>query len=74
MLLLIGWWSIDETCDEKKNSDKSKEKKKDDASKSDDKSKTKKALKCWVCTEPHTVKDCPSRLKVAAIVQSNTKN
>eukprot|EP00253_Pinus_taeda_P030749 PITA_30749 len=32
-----------------------KEKKKDDASKSDDKSKTKKALKCWICAEPHTI-------------------
>jgi len=54
----------DETSDDrKKKSDKPKEKKKDDASKSDDKSKTKKALKCWICAEPHMVKNCPSKPK-----------
>eukprot|EP00253_Pinus_taeda_P030089 PITA_30089 len=58
----------------KKKSDKPKEKKKEDASKSDDKLKTKKALKCWICAEPHTVKNCPSRLHVVAIAQSNAKN
>lgn len=66
--------NYDETSDEKKkNFDKSKEKKKDDASKSDEKPKTKKALKCWICVEPHTVKNCPSRLKVATIALSNMK-
>ena len=55
----------DETSDDrKKNSDKPKEKKKDDASKSNDNSKMKKALKCWICAGRHTVKNCPSRLKV----------
>ena len=64
----------DETSYEKKKKfDKPKEKKKDDASKSNDKSKTKKPLKCWICAEPHTVKNCPSRTNVAAIAQSNTK-
>jgi len=64
----------DETSDErKKKFDKLKEQKKDDASKSDDKTKKKKPLKCWICAEPHTVKNCPSRPKVAAIAQSNTK-
>ena len=68
MLLWIGWWSYDETSDDrKKNSDKPKEKKKDDASKSNDKSNMKKALKCWIYVEPHTVKNCLSRLKVASI-------
>ena len=65
----------DETSDDrKKKSDKPKEKKKDDALKLDDKSKMKKTLKCWICTEPHTVQNCPSRPKVATIAQSNTKN
>ena len=65
----------DETSDDrKKKSDKSKEKKKDDALKSDDNLKMKKALKCWICAGPHTVKNCPSRPKVVAIAQSNMKN
>jgi len=51
----------DETSNEKKKkSNKPKEKKKDDASKSDDSSKMNKALKCWICAGPHTVKNCPS--------------
>ena len=65
----------DETYDDrKKKSNKPKEKKKDDASKSDDSSKTKKVLKCWICAGPHTVKNCPSKQKVAMIAQSNAKN
>ena len=65
----------DETsADKKKKSDKPKEKKKDDASKSDDSSKMKKALECWIFVGPHTVKNCPSRSKVAAIAQSDAKN
>eukprot|EP00253_Pinus_taeda_P026166 PITA_26166 len=65
----------DETSDDrKKKSDKPKEKKKEDASKSDDNSKTKKALKCWICAGPHTVKNFPSKTKVAVIAQSNAKN
>jgi len=60
--------------DKKKKTDKPKEKKKDDASKSDDNSKTKKALKCWICVGPHTVKNCPSRPKVVAIAQSDANN
>jgi len=65
----------DETSDDKKKkSDKSKEKKKDDATKSDDSSKTKKALKCWICARPHTVKNCPSKPKVATIAKSDAKN
>ena len=62
----------DETSDERKRkSNKPKEKKKDEASNSDE--KTKKPLKCWICVEPHTVKNCPSRLKVAAMAESNMK-
>jgi len=65
----------DETFDDKKKKfDKSKEKNKDDASKSDDSLKTKKALKCWICAVPHTVKNCPSKPKVATISQSDAKN
>eukprot|EP00253_Pinus_taeda_P021800 PITA_21800 len=64
----------DETSDDRKKSDKPKDKKKGDASKSDDSSKTKKVLKCWICAGPHTVKNCPSKPKVAAIAQSNAKN
>lgn len=60
--------------DRKKKSDKPKEKKMDDASKSDDKWKTKKALKCWICVEPHRVKNFPSRPKMAAIARSSAKN
>jgi len=64
----------DETSDEKKKKfDKPKEKKKDDASKLDEKTKMKKPLKCWICVEPHMVNNCPSRLKVASIAQSNMK-
>jgi len=64
----------DETSDERKKSNKPKEKKKDDSSKSDDKSKMKKTSKCWICAQPHTVKNYPSRPKVADIAQSNMKN
>ena len=65
----------DETFDDrKKKFDKLKEKKEDDASNLDDNSKMKKALKCWICAGPHTVKNCPFKLKVAAIAQSNAKN
>lgn len=65
----------DETYDDrKKKSDKSKDKKKDDALNLDDDSRTKKALKCWICAGPHTLKNCPSKPKVATIAQSNTKN
>ena len=65
----------DETPDDrKKKSDKPKDKKKDDASKLDDSSKTKKALKCWICAGPHTVKNCPSKPKVAAIAQPDARN
>ena len=60
--------------DRKKKSNKPKEKKKDDASKSNDKVKMKKALKCWICAEPHMVKNFPSRPKVAVIAQSNVKD
>ena len=42
---------------------------KDDASKWYDKMKTKKPLKCWICEEPHTVNNCVSRQKVAAVAQ-----
>ena len=65
----------DETSDDrKKKSDKPKDKKKDDASKLDDSSKKKKALKCWICIGPNTVKNCPSKPKVVAIAQSDVRN
>jgi len=63
----------DEASNGKKKFDKMKEKKKDHASKSDEKSKMKKPLKCSICAEPHTVKNCLFKLKVAAIAQSNAK-
>lgn len=63
----------DKASDGKKRFDKPKEKKKYDASKLDEKSKKKKPLKCWICAEPHTVKNSPSRLKVVTIVQTNAK-
>ena len=66
---------FDETSDDKKKkSKKPKEKKGDDASKADDGSKTKKPLKCWICAGPHTVKNCPSKPKMAAVAQSEEKN
>lgn len=60
---------FDEGSDEKKKKyDKSKEKTtKEETSRLNDKSKTKKLLKCWICEEPHTVKNCPSTPKVAAM-------
>eukprot|EP00253_Pinus_taeda_P015291 PITA_15291 len=61
----------DETSNEKKKSDKPKEKKKDDASEPDDNPKEKKPLKRWLCVEPHVVKNFPSKPKVAAAAQSN---
>eukprot|EP00253_Pinus_taeda_P035583 PITA_35583 len=65
----------DETSDDrKKKFDKPKDKKKEEASKSNDGSKLKKVLKCWICDGPHTVKNCPSKLKLAAIEQSNTND
>jgi len=64
----------DETSDDrKKKSDKPKDKKKEETSKSND-SKGKKVLKCWICAGPHTVKNCPSKPKLAAIAQSSTKD
>lgn len=54
--------------------DKLKEKStKEEPSRSYDKTKTKKPLKCWICEEPHTMKNYPSILKVAVITQSNVK-
>eukprot|EP00253_Pinus_taeda_P019796 PITA_19796 len=61
----------DETSNEKKKSDKPKEKKKDDASELDDNPKEKNPLKRWLCAEPHVVKNCPSKPKVAAAAQSD---
>eukprot|EP00253_Pinus_taeda_P010563 PITA_10563 len=61
----------DETSNEKKKSDKPKEKKKDDASEPDDNPKEKKPLKCWLCAGPHVVKNCPSKPKVAVVAQSD---
>ena len=37
------------------------------------KSKGKKPLRCWICDEEHTVKNCPSRPKLAAAVQAEKK-
>eukprot|EP00253_Pinus_taeda_P019438 PITA_19438 len=61
----------DETSNEKKKSDKPKEKKKDDASEPDDNPKEKKPLKRWLCAGRHVVKNCPSKPKVAAAAQSD---
>lgn len=65
----------DETSHEKKKKfDKRKDKStQDDALKSNDKSKTMQPLKRWICAETHMVKNCPSRLKVAAMAQPNAK-
>lgn len=53
------------TKEKKKNTDKPKEKStKEGPSRSHDKAKTKKPLKCWICEEPHMVKNCPTRPKV----------
>ena len=57
--------------DKKKKSEKPKEKKNDDTPKPDDGSKMKKPLKCWLCEGPHMVKNCPSKLKVAMVAQSD---
>jgi len=37
------------------------------------KMKAKKPLRCWICDEEHTVKNCPSRPKLAAAVQVERK-
>lgn len=60
--------------EKKKKNDKLKENStKEEPSRLDDKVKMKKLLKCWICEEPHMVKNFPSRPKVAAISQSNLK-
>lgn len=57
--------------DKKKKTEKPKEKKDEGVSKPNDGPKMKKPLKCWLCEGPHTVKNCPSKPKVAAIAQSD---
>eukprot|EP00253_Pinus_taeda_P036149 PITA_36149 len=66
---------FDEGSDEKKKKyDKPKEKTtKEETLRLSEKSKTKKPLKCWICAEPHMVKNCPSRPKVATVTQSSAK-
>lgn len=59
----------DETSNEKKKFDKPKERKKEENPKSEDGAKFKKPLKCWLCDGPHTVKNCPSKSKVAVVTQ-----
>eukprot|EP00253_Pinus_taeda_P018057 PITA_18057 len=59
----------DETSNERKKSDKPKEKKKKDTPKADNAPKEKKPLKCWLCAGPHTVKNFPSKPKVVTAAQ-----
>lgn len=46
---------------------------KEKPSRSNDKLNMKEPLKCWICEEPHIVKNFPSKLKVAVVAQATMK-